>query len=169
MMNDMGIHAIEPEELRVIMRRWSSGVTIISAGDEEHAHGMTASSFTSVSLDPPLILISIRQSNRTAEWIQRTGRFAVTILGADLQQLADRFAGRSQQESERFDGVPTLNTPSGLPFPENGLATIECQLDSQIEAGTHLIMLGLVTWSSVRELSAPLLYFNQGYRQLDLE
>lgn len=168
-MSAEGTTVIEPDALREIMRRWSSGVTIVSTGDGENSHGMTASSFASVSLDPPLVLISVRLTNRTTSWITRTGSFAVTILGGDQQQLADRFAGRSSLESERFDGIPVLKTPSGIPYPDHGLVAIECQVYKQIEAGTHLILLGLVTWGDVREVSPPLLYFNQGYRRLELK
>jgi flavin reductase (DIM6/NTAB) family NADH-FMN oxidoreductase RutF len=169
LMNSEGTTAIEPKALREIMRRWSSGVTIVSSGDGENSHGMTASSFASVSLEPPLVLVSVRRSTRTSAWIANTGRFAVTILRAEQQQLADRFAGRTSHDSDRFDGIPVLKTPSGIPYPDHGLAAIECQLYRQIEAGTHWILLGLVTWGDVREVSPPLLYFNRGYRRLDLK
>ncbi len=168
-MSSKGVAAIESEALRELMRRWSSGVTIVSTGDGNNSHGMTASSFASVSLEPPLVLVSVRRTNRTAESILDTGRFAVTILGADQQQLADRFAGRTSLESDRFDGIPVLKTPSGIPYPDHGLVAMECHLYRQIEAGTHWILLGLVTWGDVREVSPPLLYFNQGYRRIELK
>ena len=85
---------VDSEQLRQTMRAWTSGVTVVTATHAGARHGMTVSSFTSVALDPPLIIISLQVNSRTHALISQARSFAVTVLSADQQEISDRFAGR---------------------------------------------------------------------------
>ena len=89
------------------MRAWSSGVTIVTAAIPDEQHGMTVSSFTSIALEPPLIIISLQTDSRTHDIVSQANAFGVTILAQDQQELSDRFAGRGGDEEERLTGVAT--------------------------------------------------------------
>src|SRR5512139_2923379 len=95
---------INPEELRDAMRLWASGVTIVSAEYAGIRHGMTVSAFFSVSITPPLVLISLSWGSRTRDLVQKSNSFGVTILSNQQQELSDRFAGRNTEDTNRFEG-----------------------------------------------------------------
>jgi flavin reductase (DIM6/NTAB) family NADH-FMN oxidoreductase RutF len=106
---------IDPEKLRSAMRAWTAGVTIVTASFEGIQHGMTVNSFTSVSLDPAWITISLQQSSRTRDLIHRSEAFGITILTQDQQELADRFAGRiPDMEDASRDWKQSLTRPGRL-------------------------------------------------------
>jgi len=148
------------------MRRWTSGVTIVTARDGGLIHGMTASSFTSVSLDPPLVLVALANASRTGEMIRRAGHFGVTILADTQQELSEIFAGRVPDSGDRFAGVETETLQSGVPFIVGGLACLDCRLVQAIPAGSTTLYLGEVAAVSTRKDGSPLVYFNRNYQEL---
>src|SRR5512135_3567083 len=91
---EMQTMTLDAEQLRTAMRTWTSGVAIVTAEFEGQVHGMTVSSFTSISLDPPLVVISLQKTSRTREMVASAGAFGVTILAADQLGLSERFANR---------------------------------------------------------------------------
>lgn len=157
---------IDPQKLRHLMRSWATGVAIVTAGSHESSHGMTVSSFTSVSLTPPIILVSIEATTRTHQIIQRETRFAVSILQASQEELSNRFAGQVPDTDNRFAEGLFSETSNGIPYPHDCLAVMECKVIQAISAGTHTVFLAEVEDGSVLNSSAPLLYFNQAYRKL---
>ncbi len=120
--------AFDAEHLRAAMRAWISGVTIVTAAYNGEQHGMTVSSFTSISLDPPLIVISLQTVSRTYELVSRAQAFGVTILAADQQALAERFAGRPAETEDRLEGLQTEIFVTGAPFIKGGLAYLDCRV-----------------------------------------
>jgi flavin reductase (DIM6/NTAB) family NADH-FMN oxidoreductase RutF len=160
------IMTVRPEQLRSVMRRWTSGVTIITARADGLIHGMTASSFASVSLDPPLVLAALANTTRTGEMIRRGGHFGVTILADTQQELSEIFAGRVPDSGDRFAGVKTETLESGVPFIAGGLAWLDCRLVQTIPAGSTTIYLGEVTAVSEKGDNEPLVYFNRDYQEL---
>ena len=88
---------IEPEQVRHAMRAWASGVTIVTAAHKNEQHGMTVSSFASVSLDPPLLMVALQKTTRTSGLVSRAQAFGVTILSAGQREISERFAGRSDE------------------------------------------------------------------------
>lgn len=157
---------IKPDELRFVMRNWASGVCIVTASDGERLHGMTVTSFTSVALEPPLILVSLENTTRTNAMVRQSGRFAVTLLAEHQQELSDQFAGRLPDDDHRFANVPYFMSELGSPIPEGCLAYLDCTLSAEHEASTHTIFIGLVEASRIMNQGHPLLYYNQDYAQL---
>src|SRR5512139_2706393 len=113
---------VDPEFLRSVMRNWATGVTVVATALEGVRHGMTVSSFTSVSLDPPLVLVSLERATHTHRLLEQSGCFSVTVLGEGQQDISDRFAGRQPDGDDRFAGLDTFTLVSGAPFISGGLA-----------------------------------------------
>jgi flavin reductase (DIM6/NTAB) family NADH-FMN oxidoreductase RutF len=157
---------VSSDDLRQWMRQWASGVTLVTAQDGRGPHGMTVSSFSSLSLDPPLIMVSLEQGARTHQMVRQGGRFAVVMLRAEQQDLAERFAGGVADGDPRFDGVPYRLSPGGAPIPDVRLAYLDCQVVDSYPGGTHTIFIGQVTGGETDDSGAPLLYYNRGYRRL---
>jgi len=148
---------------RQLLGRFATGVTVITtrnpAGEPE---GMTASSVASVSLDPPLLLVSVDHKNVMDQALAHAPAFIVNVLAADQEALSRRFA---ELESNRFDGVAFHVGKHGLPVLDGVLAHIECAKHSVVDAGDHAVYIGLVTGGAVTD-RRPLLYYRGGYANL---
>jgi flavin reductase (DIM6/NTAB) family NADH-FMN oxidoreductase RutF len=160
--------SLDPESLRQAMRRWASGVTIVTAAHEGIQHGMTVSSFTSISLTPALILISLQQESRTHELVTLSGHFGVTILAESQQDLSERFAGRIAETEDRLAGLETETLVSGAPLLKGGLAYLDCRVVTTYPAGMNTLFIAEVLAASGHEEEAPLVYFNRTYRRIRL-
>jgi len=154
------------DELRALMRQWATGVTLVTSQDGRGPHGMTVSSFTSLSLDPPLIMVSLERGTRTHDMVSQSGRFAVVVLRASQRELAERFAGAIPDAEPRFAGVTYETSPAGLPIPSGSLAYLDCEVEQSHPAGTHTIFVGRVLGGAASDGSDPLLYYNRAYRRL---
>jgi flavin reductase (DIM6/NTAB) family NADH-FMN oxidoreductase RutF len=157
---------VSPDEMRESMRLWTTGVAIFSAQFEGLRHGMTVSSFTSISLEPPLVLASIQKDTRTHELMQKSGAFGVTILSQDQIELSDRFAGRLGEEAERFVNVDTETLITGSPLITGGLAYFDCQIVNHVDLPTHSVFIGEVIATRNGVVGGPLAYFDRAYRKL---
>ncbi len=157
---------VAPEELRLVMRQWTTGVTVVTARSAGEQHGMTVSSFTSISLDPPLVSISLAHNARAHRLVVSTGRFAVTILSAEQQDLSERFAGRIPDAEDRFEGLNCFELVSGAPLIPGGLAWLDCRVAAQLEAGNNTVFLGEVLAVKNGPGGSPLLYYDRDYQQL---
>jgi flavin reductase (DIM6/NTAB) family NADH-FMN oxidoreductase RutF len=127
---------------------------------------MTVTSFTSVSLEPPVVLVSLEKTTRTHSMVQQTRVFAVSLLGQDQQELADRFAGRIPDQGDRFAGVEYQTGASGAPMPAGCLAYLDCRVAGTYSAGTHTLFLGEVIGAEIGRADLPLLYWDRAYRRL---
>lgn len=148
------------------MRKWVAGVTVVSSAFEGEEHGMTVSSFTSISAQPPMILVSLESSTRTHALIFLSGFFGVTILEQGQEWLSERFAGRTGLESGRFSGLNTFTMISGSPLLEGGLAYFDCRVVNTLRAGGSTVFLAEVMAARASENSAALVYANRTYRRL---
>lgn len=157
---------IQPDELREVMRSWSSGIALITSHHEGQLHGMTATSFTPVSLEPPLVLVCLDRDSRTLEMIDRSKVFAAVILSQEQRELSDLFAGRFGREEDKFASVPFERSPSGNPVPRGSLAYVDCQVSASYDGGGSLIVVGEVLDGHVLQQGKPLVYFNRGYQSL---
>ena len=157
------------EELRRAMRQWATGVTVVSVYHDGQHHGMTVSSFTSLSLEPALVLISLEQVTKTHKLVQAAGTFAVTILGQHMQDVSDTFAGRVSDIEDRFAGLETFTLITGAPLLTSGLAWFDCRVVATYPAGTHTVYIGevLQAKTNTRIEETPLLYYDRGYRRMD--
>lgn len=153
--------------LRQVMRNWASGVTVVTASDGTHKNGMTVSSFTSISLEPARVLISLEQTTRTHNLVKQTGFFGITILSQDQTLISERFAGRDRMfDDNRFEGLAIEILSSGAPFIVGGLAFLDCKTIHYFETGTHTLFIGDVIALSGAQSGQPLLYYNREYRSL---
>ena len=145
---------------RRIMGSLPVGVTVVTARDADGVpKGLTVSACSSVSLDPPLLLVCIDHRSSSLETIKATGTFAVNILHAEQRALAARFASRCE---DKFAGVPCVNGKLNLPLLDGSLAYAECVTFKAIEAGDHTILIGLILHGGARD-AVPLTYFRRQY------
>ncbi len=149
-----------------LLAQWASGVAIVTTRVDGNIHGMTITSFTSVSVEPPLILICTFRGTRTRDLIARGQRFAVNILTEEQQELARRFAGQRPPAESPFTGVTWTHGRVGCPLLEGCAAYLECTVKSMYEAGTHTIFIGQVETGYCRETARPLIYWNRDFRGL---
>ena len=157
---------LNPEDLRQAMRAWSSGVAIVTATSQGEQHGMTVSSFTSIALEPPLIIISLQMDSRTHSLVTESNAFAVTILTENQQELSDRFAGRVSDEEDRLAGVETETLLTGAPFIKGGLAYLDCRVTQAIPVGTNTLFLAKVVAARGNREGRPLIYHDREYHRL---
>ncbi len=156
--------ALDPELFKGALRRWASGVTIITTCYQGEAGGMTVSAFSSVSLDPPLVLACADKGSNTNPLIAKSGVFAANILAADQQDLSNRFA-TTGNEAVRFDGLDCKSGPSGAPWIPGALAVLDCEVESAHDAGDHVIYVGKVLECALGD-APPLVYYDARYRAL---
>jgi flavin reductase (DIM6/NTAB) family NADH-FMN oxidoreductase RutF len=128
--------------MRRTIGRFATGVAVVTTLDGDEPHGMTVNSLTSVSLEPPLLLVCLTTGARTTEAVVRHGRFAVNILGARQQEIALRFARRGE---DHFDGLSLEYGDHDVPVVPGALAHLECTVERHFEAGDHVVVFGSVT------------------------
>lgn len=158
---------LDPEQLRRSMRAWTSGVAIVTASHAGERHGMTVSSFTSIALEPPLIIVSLQTVSRTHELVAQSNAFGVTILAEDQQEISDLFAGRMPDTEDRLAGLETETLVTGAPFIKGGLAYLDCRVSQTIEVGTNTLYLAEVVSARGDGEGRPLVYHDREYRKLD--
>lgn len=157
---------VTSQEFRRACGQFPTGVTVVTVREGAGARGMTANSFTSVSLDPPLILVSIDRRNRTHALLQTGSRFAVNLLSEAQRQWSDRFAGRQGDLQSVFDDLPHCRTADGLPLLSGTLAAFVCRVAAIHPAGDHSLVIGRVEQIVTSPGAAPLLFFDSAYRAL---
>ena len=157
---------VEADSLRQAMRSWATGVTIVTAVHAGVQHGMTVSSFTSISITPPQVLVSVAHNTRTHDLIMHSNHFGVTILDANQSDLSDRFAGRLADDVDRLAGVEIIKLASGTPLIKQGLAQFDCHVITTIDSGTNTLFVGEVLAVQSLEQGNPLIYFNRGYQKI---
>jgi flavin reductase (DIM6/NTAB) family NADH-FMN oxidoreductase RutF len=154
---------IEKNELRQVMGHFATGVTIITtltkAGE---MHGLTANAFTSVSLEPPLLLISVDKKAESWPAFEESRVFTVNILADDQEGLSRKFAVSG---GNKFAGVAYRIGANGAPILDGTLAYIECTLYAAYDGGDHSIYLGEIQQAEIHE-GKPLLFYRGGYREL---
>jgi len=153
--------AIDPSEYRRVLGHHCTGVAVITAvASNGEPVGMAVTSFTSVSLDPPLVAFCPDKGSSTWPRIEAAGRFCVNLLAADQEGVCRSFASRG---GDKFAGVAHAVSSHGIPVLEGTLATIECEVHSVVEAGDHWIVLGHVLALQASAERHPLLFFRSGY------
>ena len=157
-------HALQ-SALKDALAAWASGVAVVGARDAEGDHGTTVSSFTSVSLEPPLVLVSLASSARIMAPIDASGRFSISVLAADQQAASAYLATRGRPPG--FGPVPVARLDDDLPGVEGALAHRTCGVEARIPQGDHTLLVGRVTSASAEPTPrAALVYHQRGYRTL---
>ncbi len=167
MESEISTAAERADQLRSAMRAWTSGVTVVTAVHEGERHGMTVSSFTSISLDPPLIVISLQTASRTHDVVAKAGAFGVTILAASQQELSERFASHRESMSDRMDGLEFETFVTGAPLIKGGLAFMDCQVRQSVPCGMNTLFIAEVVAVRGDDHDAPLVYHDRRYHRLE--
>jgi len=153
----------DAKELRRVMGLFATGVTVLTTRDASgRPYGLTANAVTSLSLDPPLLVICIDKRAETHPHFFDSGCFVVNILAEHQEELSTHFA---KSGGEKFGSLPYSVNPDGVPVLEGTLAQIECRIIETHEGGDHVIHIGEVQHAEVRG-GRPLLFFQGKYRQL---
>jgi len=154
---------IEPNELRRVMGHFATGVTIITTISKEGVpFGLTANAFTSVSLNPPLLLISVDKKAESYAHFEQSKVFTVNILSDEQETLSRKFAVSG---GDKFQGVAYQMGANGVPILDGTLAYIECKLYAVHDGGDHTLFLGEIEEARTREIK-PLIFYRGGYRAL---
>ncbi len=152
--------AFESKEFRRVLGHFAAGIAAVTTVDDDGPTGMVVVSFTSVSLDPPLVSFCADKGSGTWARIASTGSFCVNVLRHDQQAVCDRLASKGP---DKFDGLTWEPGPTGSPVLPGVLAWIDCDLEQAIEAGDHWIVLGRVIALGAEGEHLPLVFFRGGY------
>jgi flavin reductase (DIM6/NTAB) family NADH-FMN oxidoreductase RutF len=155
--------AIDRSVFRKTCGKFATGITVATVTDVHGApHGLTVNSFTSVSCEPPLVLICVDYRCTTLAHFRSSSFYGVNILNETQRDISVRF---SQRVDNRFDGLKWHRSPNGAPLIEGCLASLECSVSQVIEAGDHAILIAEVTAAEHRD-GKPLLYYASSYMSL---
>lgn len=164
-MNAPAARALQPEQLRRLSGFFATGVTVVLAEHAGERWGMTVNSFTSLSLDPPLVLFCAQTDSSVLRAIEASGAFTVNILTSEQGEISGRLARRGGPE--KMQGIETVRASCGAPRLAGALAWFECALESCRAAGDHQIVIGRVLDGGYREPGPePLLFYRGAYRAL---
>ena len=157
-------------DFRSALGSFATGVTVITTRGQEHAYGMTANAFSSVSLDPPLVLVCAKSGAEGSEHIATNGCFAVNILAAEQEPLSRYFSSKERPRGrDAFKEVAHRNGVSGSPILDGVAAYLDCRLHETYSAGDHEIFIGEVLALEVNAEVPPLLFHGGGYRYLRVD
>lgn len=154
---------LDPQNLKAAMRAWSAGVTVVTAVYEDHKHGMTVNSFTSISLDPAMITVSLRASTRTHDLVSKSRAFGLTILSAEQSKISELFAGKIPEIEDRFTDLQTETLVTGSPLIIGGLAWLDCRIVETFDAGENTLFIAEVLAARATGDGQPLIYHNRKY------
>ena len=148
-----------PDEFRAVMGRFITGVTVVTLLGADGPHGTTVNSFSSVSLDPPMVLICLRRDARTARALENSEHFAVNILAQHQLTLGRLFASRSRPSgTAAFADIAHRTGVTGVPLLDGSVAHIECVSAGRLRAGDHTIFMGEVVAVAAPEDTGPLAF-----------
>jgi flavin reductase (DIM6/NTAB) family NADH-FMN oxidoreductase RutF len=155
---------VDPRDYRDAIGRFATGVAIVTCDGPEGPSGLTTNAVSSLSLDPPLLLVCFDNRSRTLDAVRRAGRFAVNVLRVEHEELASTFASKRAQH-EKFQ-VATHRIEDGVPVLDDALSWLACDVHELLPGGDHTIGVGRVTqtWTSPED-GAPLLFYGGALRQ----
>jgi flavin reductase (DIM6/NTAB) family NADH-FMN oxidoreductase RutF len=157
--------SVDRDTFKRTLGSWASGVTIVTSQHGAERMGMTVSAFSSVSLDPPLVLVCADKGSNTNGLMRASGTFTVNVLGREQSALSNLFADK-KREAIRFDGLDCKAGATGCPRLPGALAHLDCRVRDVIDAGDHIIYVGAVEAAHIDAEQEPLVYWRGGYQKL---
>lgn len=158
---------VNPEELKKAMRAWITGVAIVTGYHNGDVHGMTANSFNSIALSPPTVMVALRHHTRTQQLVNNGGVYGVSILNTEQTNLAKRFAGQTDTDQPRFEGIDTFTLVTHAPLIRQAMAFFDCKVVNSFDVGGTTVFLGEVLAAQNNDNGQePLLYINREWRRL---
>jgi flavin reductase (DIM6/NTAB) family NADH-FMN oxidoreductase RutF len=162
------VRDVSSGEFRGAMRHLAGGVSVITVGRGKDITGMTVTSVSSLSVDPPTLIVSINRESSSWPLLKRHGFFGVSILTADQVDVAERFTGSGGLKgADRFPGADWFTRVSGVPLLVGALAAIDCQAEDIIERHSHAIVVGRVLDMQISQRTAALAYWQGRYVAID--
>ena len=160
-------HVLHADEFRKAMRQLVGAVSVITVGSGATRNGLTATSLSAFSADPPSVIVSVNRNASAYATLAEERRFGVNILNAQQQRVADHFAGRSGEKgAERYADARWYRLKTGVELLGDALAALDCEVDDLIERHSHAIVIGRVKAARVRETGTALLYWRGAYEQI---
>jgi len=151
---------VDPDAMREVLGHFASGVTVVTAVTDDGPIGFTCQSFSSLSLDPPLVAFAPARTSRTWPQLREIGRFCVNVLAEGQDDVSQNFA---RSVAEKFDGVPWQPSPHGAPVLEDVVAWIDGELWAEYDGGDHTIVVARVLDLGAHPDRRPLLYHRGAY------
>ena len=159
---------VTSSDFRSAMRQLTGGVSVITAGRGRDISGMTVTSVSSLSVDPPALIVSINREASSWPLVKRYGFFGVNILASDQIDIAERFTGKGGLKgADRFAGARWMTRASGVPLLSDALAAIDCEVEDIVERHSHAIVIGRVLDVAVSVRTAALAYWQSQYVAID--
>ena len=159
---------VTSSDFRNAMRQLTGGVSVITAGRGRDISGMTVTSVSSLSVDPPALIVSINRESSSWPLVKRYGFFGVNILTSDQIDIAERFTGKGGLKgADRFAGAGWTTRASGVPLLVGALAAIDCEVEDIVERHSHAIVIGRVLDVAVSARTAALAYWQGRYVAID--
>ena len=160
--------SVDAEAFRGALGSFATGVSVMTTVVDGEPHGMTANALSSVSLDPPLVLVCVDREALMAELVGRAGVFALSFLGADQGSLSWHFADPDRALGDAgFDGVATRTAVTGCRILEHAIGSVDCEVVQSVDAGDHVVVIGRVVAAHAEQDLAPLVYFRGEYPPLE--
>lgn len=159
--------AVHADDFKGALGSWAAGVTVVTTRLEGLVYGITVSSFSSLSLDPLLIMVSLQNSNQLGAMIEKSRTFAVSVLASDQEPISAWFSRSGREPVDAFDPeIAVTEWHTGCPIVRNAIAHLDCELHEALPGGDHTIMIGRVMGAASDSSKQPLLYFRRAYRTL---
>lgn len=156
--------SFDSNEFRTVLGHFATGVTVVTTHDGEgNFFGLTANAFSSVSLDPPLVVVCVDKRAESLGAIEASGAYNVNILSKEQEPLSRAFAKSGE---DKFAGLAYEVASNGAPILKDSLGHLVCTVDQRVEAGDHVLFIGRVTELAMDHEANPLLYFRGGYRDI---
>jgi flavin reductase (DIM6/NTAB) family NADH-FMN oxidoreductase RutF len=162
-------HTVSPDDFKAALSAWASGVTIVTTRDEDMVYGITVSAFSSLSLDPTLILVCLADSNRLPRMIEKSKRFAVSILAEGQDEISNWFAKSGRDPIPQFEEFGTIEMFTGSPIIDGAIAHLDCVLEQSLNGGDHTIAIGRVIGAAANPEKRPLIFYRRAYRPLVMD
>src|SRR6188474_314049 len=156
---------VAPDTFRKVMGHFVTGITVLTTLQDGRPRGITVNALTSVSLEPPLVVVALDRRRFITPSVHETGRYAVNVLSEDQQALSDCFAGAAVEPSrDDFCGASWTPGPTGLPLLDGAIATLECTVTETFQAGDHELFVARVdSLGNAEPHPMPLLYYRRQY------
>ena len=160
---------VSPEDFKGALGSWAAGVTVVTTKHDNMVYGITVSSFSSLSVDPLLVLVCLADSNRLPAMIRDSKHFAISILAEGQDQISSWFSKSGREPVQHFEDFGTVEWHTGSPIITGSVAHLDCELFQAVPGGDHTIMIGKVAGAAFDPTKKPLIYYRRGYRSLILD
>ena len=154
------------DDFKNALASWVSGVCVVTTQTDGLIYGLTVSSFSSLSLDPPLILVCLHNGNRLPSMIQKSGRFGISILARDQEDASNYFARPGREPTAEFTEIEGEWLEQEIPVVKHSLGQLACHHHDSLIRGDHTIVIGEVLQAVARNEADPLLYYRRAYRSV---